>query len=96
MRSRMLDRLAASDDDGIAGGCVAEILDVFLHLGNDTGHRLAGLGPRRLAQNVEHLLEAIDMSLALTAWSENAFLSIGSFAAFADYLHAFTARFSAQ
>ncbi len=61
----VLDGLRTTDQDRISRVGIAEVLEVFFHLGGDALHGLAGLGTCRLADDLEHLLQALDLMRAL-------------------------------
>src|SRR5690606_30839814 len=63
----MLDRLRGGDQAGVEGRRVLELVHDLLAFGDDALDGVAGLAARRLADDVEHLLETFEMALGLLA-----------------------------
>src|SRR3954447_25341966 len=62
----MLDRLGSSDKPSIESRHPAKLLHDFRTFISDPVDRLAGLASRRLADNTEDAVEALDLALGLT------------------------------
>ncbi len=72
----MLDGLSRRDEAGVQCNGILKFLDDLLAFGNDALDCLAGLAARRLADNLEKLLQALDLALGLVLMHEEGCLAL--------------------
>ena len=92
----VLGGLGGGDQAGVQRLRIVRLADDFLAFLDDALDRRAGLGLRRFADDLEHLLEPGDVLLGLFEMAFEGCLSSGAVAFLAIFGSAFTSCFSAK